>query len=139
MYNSCLFNLLGLELNDKSIEEQTKLLAHLNLLPFKCRLLFRLSVFYYKILDNQILSFIKNDLVLVQNSFNLRSKTRNIFKEPVCNTKKCSRRLSLFVPNFCNKVIRHSYNLSFSDFKTFLFFNIENLYKKIETKFLPIT
>ena len=91
VYNSCLYNLLGFDLKNKSIDEQIKLLSASNILPFYCRLMLRLSLFYYKILDNQILSSIKKDLVLVTSSYKLRLSSKNIFTEPICLTLKNSK------------------------------------------------
>ena len=122
VYNSCLFNLLGMDLHGKSAVEQIAMLEPYNLLPFYCRMFYRLSLFSYKILRDQILPSIKADLKVSNPNFlNLRQTVdRNIFEVPLCRTIKHSRRLSCLLPKFCNKILRYSYYYKLSDFKTWL-------------------
>ena len=126
LYNSCIFNLLKLDLSNKTENEQTILLQPLNLFTFFNRFLYRLAIFFYKILNGQILSDQKENLILNTNSHNLRGKNRDIFKESFCKTLKCSRRISIFLPKFCNKIIRHSFNLNFNEFKISFLGNLNN-------------
>ena len=136
VYNSCLFNLLKVDLHGRSIDQQILLLTPLNLLPFYCRLFYRLSLFAYKILNGQILPAIKNDLLSISANLRQFGDIRNIYVEPFSKIRKHSKRISSFLPKFCNKILRYSYNLKLSDFKTSLLSNLSVNVKNFELYFL---
>jgi hypothetical protein len=138
VYNSCIYNLLGVDLSGKTLDEQLMILEPFNLLPFFYRLFFRTSLFYHKILNSKILSQINDDLKKC-DSHDLRMKTKNLFIVPVCKSACGSKRLSLFLPKFCNSVIREAYNLNVADFKCFLLGNLPILFKKFNSSFLNLT
>ena len=135
-YNSCLFNLLKIDLHAKSIEEQIVILSPLNIMPFYCRLFYRLALFSYKILNNQILPSIKQGLIHVAGNLKLRENGRNLFVEPFCKTRKHDKRISVFLPRFCNKILRNSWNLGLTDYKNSLFANLSLYFFKFEKHFL---
>ena len=138
VYNSCLFNLLKIDLHGKTVVEQIDLLAPLNLMPFYCRLFYRISLFVHKILNDQILPAVKRDLEYVDKNYNLRDATRNIFKEPQCLIKKHGKRLSIFIPKFCNKVLRNNTNHKMSEFRNILLVNLKSNFTKFEEFFFEI-
>ena len=132
LYNSCLFNLLRIDLHDKTFAEQTLVLKDYNLMPFKYRIFFRFSIFSYKIINHFILRNIYDELVLLDNCKNLRDSTRNLYYVPSCRSKMGSKRITVCLPQLINKVIRSSYNLNFFDFKNFILNNVSVLFVKFQ-------
>ena len=135
VFDSCLFNLLKIDLHGLTNEDQINLLAPYNLMPFYCRLFYRLALFAYKILNNQMLPAIKQDLIVIEDG-RLRVASRNIFYEPFCKYKKHDKRISFFLPKFCNKILRHSYTKTITEFKSFLLDNLNSNLQKFEKFFL---
>ena len=92
------------------------------------RFLIRFSIFTFKVYNCIILKDIKENQTMVSSTTNLRSKTRRIFIVPFCNSLKCSRRLSIFFPKFCNNIITFTHLNSFTkclaEFKNFIFQNV---------------
>jgi hypothetical protein len=104
LYNSSIFNLLRIDLSDKTDAEQLDLLTPFKLFPFFDRFLFRFALFSFKILTNQILPEQKEDLTEIHIPYDLRGEI-DIYNEDLCESVKCSRRISIFFPKFCNKII----------------------------------
>ena len=107
VYNSCLFNLLKVDLHDRSIDQQILLLAPLNLFAFLLSFVLPsffvrvcLTVFLYKILNGQILPAIKNDLLPICANLRHFGDIRNIYVEPFSKIKKHSKRISSFLLKF---------------------------------------
>ena len=127
-YNFCIFNLFNIELYDIDSIQQEVLLSPLKLMSFFHRFLIRFSIFTFKVFNSIILKDIKLNLTIPTTTTNLRSKSRRIFIVPFCNSLKCSRRLSIFFPKFCNNIITYSYLDSFNkclaEFKNLIFTNI---------------
>ena len=119
-YNSCLFNLLKIDLgNSLTCVSQQSLLSPFKLLSFYNRFLYRFSQFSYKVINNVILKEFKNTYIFYcPVNTSLRSTTRDIFRVTLCTMSKGRRALSYFLPNFCNKILRDNLNLSFSNFLT---------------------
>jgi hypothetical protein len=138
LYNNCLFHLLDLDFRGKPIDEQYAILKPLNLLPYKYRILFRFSTFCFKILNKIILKDFFCDLKLNLNVKNTRCKTRNIINVPRRITVKSGKRLSIYLPQLVNKVIRYSHYLEFKDFKQYILFNISDLFLEFDLNFLHI-
>jgi hypothetical protein len=128
LYNNCLFHLLDLDFRGKPKDKQYEILKPLNLLPSKYRILFRFSTFYFNILNKIILKDFFGDLKLNLNVKNTRCKTRNIFNVPRSLTVKSGKRLSIYLPQLVNKVIKYSHYLEFKDFKQYILFNIFDLF-----------
>ena len=105
-------------------------LAELKLFPFRIRLFFRLNVFCYKILNHQILPIFFDKLEFIPQSLTRFKKANELVKVPFEGTKHGLARLSIFLPNFVNKVMLSSYNHNFNDFKNSLLANIFLLYEK---------
>ena len=55
-------------------------------------------------------------------------RSNDLYIVPKARTMAGSRRISIFLPECINVVIRHSYLIGLSDFKTFVLFNITNFY-----------
>jgi hypothetical protein len=129
LYNSCIFNLLRIDLSEKTEVEQLQLLTPFNLFPFLDRFFFRFSLFSFKILTGQILPEQKESLSENHISYNLRKKA-DTYLVDLCTTLKCSRRLSIFFPKFCNKIINDKCNkivnheLKLCEFKNYLLNNL---------------
>lgn len=141
IYNSCLFHLLKIDLHNMTLDEQqAKLIqSKSNLFPFFYRFFYRLSLFSFKVLNNQILSDIRNKLIFkhkTYNSYNLRDKTRSIFYVQKCKLDKCFNRLSLFLPRFCNNILRFSTFTPLKQFKQFILLNISEHFLKFSQSFL---
>ncbi len=132
LYNNCLFHLFNLDFRGKSIEYQYETLKPMNLLPFKYRIFSRFSTFCFEILNNLILSDFFKELKPNNNVKNTRCHTRNIFTVPRSLTTKSGKRLSIYLPQMVNKVIKYSFNLTFDLFKQFILFNISALYLKFD-------
>ena len=79
--------------------------------------------------------FLRQCLLNVKNT---RCRTRNIFNVPRSLTVKSGKRLSIYLPQLVNKVIRHSHYLEFKDFKQFILFNISDLFLEFDLNFLHI-
>ena len=135
LYNNCLFHLFNLDFREKSIEYQYETLKPLNLLPYKYRIFSRISTFCFKILNKLILSNFFKELKPYNNVKNTRCHTRNIFTVPRSLTTKSGKRLSIYLPQIVNKVLKYSYNLAFDFFKQFILFNISDLYSKFDLNF----
>ena len=76
----------------------------------------------------------KFNLNLLRNSSDHFTKSFKSFVEPVCRTKKGSRRLTHFLPKILNNVLKNSTNLELNQFKRNIFENISiyfNEFKKI--------
>ena len=129
-FNICLFRLLNLELKHLTLEEQSKVLKPLNLLPFKLRFFYRISIFVYKILNGNILNNF-NKLKFHYDFNNLRNV--EIADVPFESTKCGSHRLDIFLPRFVNAVIKLAFQLSFRDYKRFLINNIFILFNNFVT------
>ena len=138
LYNNCLFHLFDLDFRGKSIEEQFETLKPLNLLPFKYRIFLRFSTFCFKILNNIILFNFFKELKPNINVKNTRCHSRNIFTVPRSLTTKSGKRLSIYLPQLVNKIIRYSDNLTFKLFKQFILFNITDLFSKFDLNFFHI-
>ena len=138
LYNNCLFHLFNLDFRGKSIEYQYETLKPMNLLPFNYRIFSRFSTFCFKILNNLILSDFFKELKPNNNVKNIRCHTRNIYTVPRSLTTKSGKRLSIYLPQMVNKVMKYSFNLTFDLFKQFILFNISALYLKFDLNFFHI-
>jgi len=127
IYNNCIRILFNINLKQIDVTDQLDILKDLNLLPFKLRLLYRFSIFAYKILNKITLT----DLILINTSHSHSTRNTNIYV--VLNEKSllCSRRLSIFLPKFVNIVLRHSFNLKYYDFKNSFILLYYNSFLKI--------
>jgi hypothetical protein len=83
-------------------------------------------------MSGKIISKFKSSLEDFEVKYNLRSdrncSTDYIYKEPESSTKAGAKKLSIFLQKCLNKILRFSFHLSESDFKTFIKFNISNFY-----------
>jgi hypothetical protein len=154
-YNASLFHLLNLRLNSLDIFDQYSLLKKFNLFPYKYRVFYRLSLFMYKIMNGNVLQHIKDRLIssdLTEESTTnltryrkrciLASQNTTSFETDAClfvvpkrNTKSGELSISIFLPNFINKILKKSYDFNFSEFKFFILHNILILYSKFELSF----
>ena len=95
----------------------------INLLPYKYGMISRFSSFCFIILNRIILKDFFSDLKLNLNVKNTRCKTRNIFGVPRSLTVKSGLRLSIYLAQLVNKVIRYSHYLEFKDLKQYIHFD----------------
>jgi hypothetical protein len=93
-----------------------------------------IEVFYFLILC-YIHKYLGSFTLNVKNT---RCMTRNLFNVPRSLTLKSGKRLSIYLPQLVNKIIRYSHNLEFKDFKQYILFNISDLYLKFDLNFLHI-
>jgi hypothetical protein len=88
--------------------------------------------FCHKIMRGKILSKFNSSLEDFEVKYNLRKggncSTDYIYKIPESSTKAGAKRLTIFLPKCLNRILRFSFHLSESDFKTFIKLNISNLY-----------
>ena len=120
-----MYHLFKLDLRRLDTYDQEILLQKFTLLPYKLRLVYRLSIFSYKILNNQILKKFKSNLIVFKDlsvssrlrDLNVAKINQKIFNVPNVNTKHGEFKLSFFRPNFINNFIRNSFNLIFVEFK----------------------
>lgn len=127
LFNFCMYKLLNIELKDLSLDEQCARLSIYNIFPYKYRSFFRFCIFFRKIMNNNILNDLRNRLEPIK--YGTRNND-NIFIVPRSRTLAGSRRISIYLPECMNVIIRHSYLLGLSDFKTFIIFNLGNFYRK---------
>ena len=126
----CLYVLLGLELNHLSLEDQQEKLKPLNILPYRYRLLFRFSLFSYKIVNNFILNDIKNILKPIVKAANTRATSSNLYEVPLVLSYCGCKRISLSLATMMNKVLKNFTNLILKDFKEIILGNLSLLYLK---------
>ena len=126
-YNICLHKIAKINLLNINIYDQFQALERFKLLPFTMRLLYRSSIFCYKILNNQILP-----LYLNESNSNGSSKfwDREIIYVPFERTSAGCLRLSIWLPPFINKVLKFSFRLYWHHLKRFLINNLKNLFNK---------
>lgn len=130
IYNLCLFVLLKIELKYESLEDQQSKLKPLNILPFRYRLLFRYSIFSYKIVNKLILNNIFSLLKPIVKVANTRQTSSNLYEVPIIVSNKCSKRLSIVLATMINKVLKTYTNLIFKDFKEAVLSSLPLLYIK---------
>ena len=97
LYNFCLFTLFNLNLDELSLKDQFIILKNLNLLPYKYRLLYRLSLFTYKVVSGKFLKNFKNELI---DCYNSKTRTSNLYIVPFSATTLSMKRTSIFIPKF---------------------------------------
>jgi len=127
LYNFCIFKLLKIDLKPMTLDEQKSRLNVYNLLPYRYRSFLRFCIFSRQIANKKILHQFHELLSPIKHR--LRNN-ENIYLEPNSRTIAGSRRLSIILPKFINKIVRYSYLISGSDFKTFILFNISDFYNK---------
>ena len=110
-------------------------LKPLNLLPFKCRLFYRFSLFSLKLLNNQILPNIFCKFEFICSSYDLRESSKNLVGLPFSRTMTGAKRLSYSIPIFVNKITRSSFNLCFKGFKSIILQNFLILFNKFYKAF----
>ena len=137
-----MYFLFKLDLRRLSTLDQEIILQKFNLQPYKIRLLQRISIFAYKLLNKQILKKFRNNLIdFVDQTKSIRLINKNafvikdIFSLPFVNTMHGKFRLSFFLPNFVNKIIRNSYNLSYNEFSKHLNDNLLLFYNDFNNFF----
>jgi hypothetical protein len=126
LFNFCIFKLLKIDLKSLTLQDQLKRLSIYNIFPYKYRAFFRLCIFFRKIMSNVILSQFFESLEPIK--YKLRNND-NLYMVPKSRTLAGSHRISIFLPECINVIIRNSYMISLSDFKTFVIFNITNFYE----------
>ena len=125
LYNTCLYHLFKLDLRRLSSLDQNILLKKMSLEGYKARLFCRLSLFSYKIMNNNIfLCHFKNNLIgFTDSTKSQRLREQNQMKQqdlyivPHTDTIKAKLRLSFFLPSFLNTIFKSDINMSFSLFK----------------------
>lgn len=130
-YKICIFRLFKISLFDLSISDQYISLKCLNLLPIKLRFFYNLCTFSYKIVNKKILFNFFEQLKIVneQNSIRICSH-KNIYAVPFARINFSTSRLSVFLPNFLNKVLKFSTNLNYNMFCQSIKSNIMIFYNK---------
>ena len=129
-FNCCIFRLFKLNLHNMNINEQANVLAQYNLCPYYYRIIERFAVFSKKIMDNFILNNIKCKLIIKINAYNLREKTYEKYNVPKHALNDGKRRISIFLPKFLNKILKNSYNNSFSQLKKHILSNMNTFYNE---------
>jgi hypothetical protein len=77
-------------------------------------------------MSNAILSQFFESLKPIK--YKLRNN-ENLYMVPKSRTLAGSHRISIFLPECINVIIRNSYMISLSDFKNFVIFNLTNFYE----------
>ena len=128
VYNFSIYMMLGISLHLLDDNQQFNVLKPINLFPFKFRLLYRFSLFSYKILNKTILTNIYQRLKFRSYDRSLRNiSVLNIF---VCKTSCGYKRLTYFLSKFVNKIVKFSFQLEVKDFKNFILTNLINFYEQ---------
>ena len=130
LFNSCIFNLFRIDLSLLNDAEQSQILNSFGLSTLLSRFIFRISIFSYKILNKIILRDFSAALKLNPNPKNTRDSKRNIFLVPFSGSNKYGKRLSIFLPNFCNKILRNNFSLDITKYKLFLNTNTTGFIEK---------
>jgi hypothetical protein len=124
IYNYSILLLLNLNLNFLSDSEQYEILKEYDLFPFKFRLLIRFSTFSFKIFNKCLLNNIFCNFKFKEYGNDLRDSTKSVVTVPQSRTVFGSKRISVFLAIFCNKIMKFSYNHNFVDFKCSLYDNL---------------
>ena len=136
-FNVCIYRLFNIKLFDLSIHDQASSLKQFNFLPFDLRLVYRLSIFSYKIMKAKILIPFYNNLYFKDLSFSRRGRNNEILNVPFEATVSGSQRLGVFLPKFINTVIKSSYEHNYKDFIDSTISNIYFLYDNFSKNFFP--
>ena len=133
----CIHRLFNLSLFGLNISDQYNNLKCLSLLPIKLRFFYNLCTFSYKIVNKKILIDFYKQLKIVNDQNNIRTcYNKNIYAVPFARINFSSSRLSVFLPNFLNKVLKYSTNLNLIMFCQSIRTNILIFYNKfIDAKF----
>ena len=126
-FNTVIFKLFRIDLKPLAVNVQYGLLSSMNIMPFRYRLFTRFALFSHKIMNNVFLPDIKEQatksLVIsrTQRSASLNKFIRSSMFESInTRTKSGEKWVSVFLNNFLNNIIKDSYTLSLSFYKTFL-------------------
>jgi hypothetical protein len=127
-FNICIFRLFKIKLTGLSLDDQARLLKEHNILPFKYRYFYRICIFSFNIMNNKILNNIRAKLKFRQE-FRFRNINTIVELDKIEKTKFGSHRLSVFLVNFINKVIKFSFQLDLKLFKQSMMENISINFK----------
>jgi hypothetical protein len=127
LFNSIIKKLLNIDLSNVCYSEQLIMLSNFNILPFKMRLIYRFSLFYFKLFHKQFLKNLNVDLNF--NISNIRMRNCNLQNQKIVNIKLThtvsgEHSLTVFLGKFVNSIIKHSVNLDLKDFKCFILNNL---------------
>ena len=80
-------------------------------------------------MNERIMPAFYTNLDKISNSYNTRSQIKfDSFRVPKTRTAIGSKRLSVFLPNFINEILKNSYNLKFVEFKEHIANNVSIFY-----------
>ena len=137
-FNSCIYNLLKVNLQHLDLAEQFKLLSEHTLVPLKYRLFQRLAVFSWKIVNNVHLpSFSKELTVKVRTvvtrgmMFDGYTSKTYILPRVVNNN---DRRLSIILPKLANFCFKDAFNLSLNEMLSDIRKNFTLFYNRFISK-----
>ena len=116
-FNISLFNLFNFNLFNLSIENQKSFLDKFGLLPFKLRFFTRLSILFYKIINNSYLNSFYNALIFKDPLF---FRNRELVEIPNIRSEYGRTTISYVFPKFVFKKFI-VYNLPFSMLKESFF------------------
>jgi len=135
-FNTCIYRLFSIDLQNNELVDQLKLLEPYKILPLAYRYFYRLSVFAFKIVNNQILKSFHNKLIKSESHYNTRNNGN--FQIPFCKTAKGDKRLSIVLPKILNNVLKNSLNHKESDFRMSLITNLVVYFRLFEDKVLKV-
>ena len=132
-YNLCIYRLLNINIFHMSTLEQNEILCKYNIMPLSMRFFLKMNYFCYKIVNKLILKGYHKELIFKES---LYFRDREIVALP--NIKSTYGRLSFFyfLPKFLNKIIKHSSNLPWKEFKMSTLVNLNCKFKIFLDNFL---
>ena len=147
LFNSIIFKMFKKDLKPETIEQQYIILSGMNILPYRYRLFYRFSIFSFKIMNNTYLENIKTRVchyvdanVRPQRTASLNKYIqKNIMDAIITRTKSGEHCLSVFLISFINSVIKDTFLLEFSNYKTFIRTNFHTISANFITLFTKIT
>ena len=119
----------------------------MNILPYRYRLFYRFSIFSFKIMNNIYLENIKTRVchhvdmnVRPQRTASLNKYIqKNIVNAIITRTKSGEQCLSVFLISFINSVIKDTFLLEFSKYKSFIRSNFKSVSANFESLFIKST
>ena len=129
-FKICIFRLFNISLIDLSISDQISSLKSLNLFPLKLRYFFRLSLFSYRIVKNKHLKQFSDNLKRINDPGDIRGcdNQKELYEVPFGRVNVTVARLSIFLPNILNKVLKHEVQMEENTFCQYLKINILKLF-----------
>ena len=125
-FYACLFKLFRFNFINVNICTVNTFLKRYGLFSLQYRILYRLSLFFYKLkTQTDVISKIF-DIKIRKFNYNLRNPTK--YEEPKISNKYSMMELKYVFPKWCNMFKLDIFSMNFTDFKTYLLKNLDFIF-----------